>query len=48
MLPTRTGVLRCFTDQWAIRLQPKAILGVVRYEYSAWRDHVLTPGGMLS
>ena len=49
MIPTRTTILQRFTDEWAIRLQPEAILTVCReIEYTAWRDRVLTPGGILS
>ena len=45
MIPTRTTILQRFTDEWAIRLQPEAILTVCReIEYTAWRDRVLTPG----
>jgi hypothetical protein len=44
MVPTMTTILQRFTSEWAMPLQPKAILTVCReIEYTAWRDRVLTP-----
>jgi Transposase DDE domain len=44
MVPTMTTILQRFTGEWAVLLQPKAILTVCReIGYTAWRDRVLTP-----
>jgi hypothetical protein len=39
-----TTILRRFTGEWTLLLQPEAILAVCReIGYTAWRDRVLTP-----
>jgi hypothetical protein len=44
MVPHITTILQRFTGEWAMRLQPDAILTVYRaIGYTAWRDRVLTP-----
>jgi hypothetical protein len=44
MVPTMTTILQRFTGEWAMLLQPDAILTVCReIGYTAWRDRVLTP-----
>jgi hypothetical protein len=44
MVPSRTTILRRFTGEWALRLQPEAILAVCReIGSSAWRARVLPP-----
>jgi hypothetical protein len=44
MVPNITTILQRFTGEWAMRLQPEAILTVCReIGYTAWRDRVLTP-----
>jgi succinate dehydrogenase hydrophobic anchor subunit len=40
----RSWILQRFTGEWAMLLQPEAILTVCReIGYTAWRDRVLTP-----
>jgi len=44
MIPTMTTILPRFTGEWAILLQPEAMLTVCReIESTAWRDRMLTP-----
>jgi hypothetical protein len=44
MVPHITTILRRFTGEWAMLLQPEAILGVCREIGSTtWRDRMLTP-----
>ena len=44
MVPNMTTILQRFTGEWAMLLQPEAILAVCReIGYTAWRDRVLTP-----
>ncbi|MDQ3828441.1 MAG: IS4 family transposase [Candidatus Tectomicrobia bacterium] len=44
MVPHLTTILQRFTGEWAMLLQPEAILTVCReVGYTAWRDRVLTP-----
>jgi hypothetical protein len=44
MVPTMTTILQRFTGEWAVLLQPEAILTVCReIGYTTWRDRVLTP-----
>jgi hypothetical protein len=44
MVPHITAVLKRFTSEWAMWLQPEAILTVCReIGYTAWRDRMLTP-----
>src|SRR5512132_2908844 len=44
MVPTMTTILQRFTGEWAMLLQPEAILTVCReIGYTTWRDRVLTP-----
>jgi Transposase DDE domain len=44
MVPTITMILQRFTGEWALLLQPEAILAVCReIGYTAWRDRRLTP-----
>jgi Transposase DDE domain len=44
MIPNITTILRRFTGEWAMLLQPDAILAVCReIGYTAWRDRLLTP-----
>ena len=44
MVPNITAILQRFTGEWAMLLQPEAILTVCReIGYTAWRDRVLTP-----
>jgi hypothetical protein len=44
MVPTMTIILQRFTGEWAVLLQPEAILTVCReIGYTTWRDRVLTP-----
>ena len=44
MVPNMTTILPRFTGEWAMRLQPAAILTICReIGYTAWRDRVLTP-----
>ncbi|MGH8064878.1 MAG: hypothetical protein ACRERE_06475 [Candidatus Entotheonellia bacterium] len=44
MVPNITTILKRFTGEWAMLLQPEAILAVCReIGYTAWRDRVLTP-----
>jgi hypothetical protein len=44
MVPNITTILERFTGEWAMLLQPDAILAVCReIGYTAWRDRVLTP-----
>jgi hypothetical protein len=44
MVPNITTILQRFTGEWAMLLQPEAILTVCReIGYTAWRDRVLTP-----
>ena len=44
MVPHITTILQRFTGEWALLLQPEAILAVCReIGYTAWRDRVLTP-----
>jgi hypothetical protein len=44
MVPNITIVLQRFTGEWALLLQPEAILAVCReIGYTGWRDRVLTP-----
>jgi len=44
MVSTMTTILQRFTGEWAMLLQPEAILTVCHeIGYTAWRDRVLTP-----
>jgi hypothetical protein len=44
MVPTMTTILQRFTGEWAVLLQPEAILTVCReIGYTTWRNRVLTP-----
>ena len=44
MVPNITTLLQRFTGEWAMRLQPEAILTVCRESGdTAWRDRMLTP-----
>jgi hypothetical protein len=44
MVPHITTILQRFTGEWAMLLQPDAILTVCReIGYTAWRDRLLTP-----
>jgi hypothetical protein len=44
MVANITTILQRFTAEWAMRLQPEAILTVCgEIGYTAWRDRVLTP-----
>jgi DDE family transposase len=44
MVPTITTILQRLTGEWAMLLQPEAILTVCReIGYTAWRDRLLTP-----
>jgi hypothetical protein len=44
MVPNITTILQRFTGEWAMLLQPDAILTVCReIGYTAWRDRMLTP-----
>jgi IS4 transposase len=44
MIPNMTPILQCLTGEWAMLLQPEAILTVCReLGYTAWRDRLLTP-----
>jgi hypothetical protein len=44
MVPNITTILQRFTGEWAMLLQPEAILTVCQeIGYTAWRDRVLTP-----
>ena len=44
MIPNLTKILQRSTGEWAMRLQPEAILTVCReIGYTAWRDRILTP-----
>jgi hypothetical protein len=44
MVPNLTTILQRFTGEWAMRLQPEAILTVCReIGYTAWRDRMPTP-----
>jgi hypothetical protein len=44
MVPTITTILPRLTGEWAMLLQPEAILTVCReIGYTAWRDRLLTP-----
>jgi hypothetical protein len=44
MVPHITTILQRFTGEWALLLQPDAILTVCReIGYTAWRDRLLTP-----
>jgi hypothetical protein len=44
MVPNINTILQRFTGEWAILLQPEAILTVCReIRYTTWRDRVLTP-----
>jgi hypothetical protein len=44
MVPTMTIILQRFKGEWAVLLQPEAILTVCReIGYTTWRDRVLTP-----
>jgi hypothetical protein len=44
MVPNITTILQRFTGEWAMLLQPEAILAVCReLGYTTWRDRVLTP-----
>jgi hypothetical protein len=44
MVPNITTILQRFTGEWAMLLQPEAILTICReIGYTAWRDRVLTP-----
>jgi hypothetical protein len=44
MIPNITTILQRFTGEWALLLQPEAILAVCReIGYTGWRDRVLTP-----
>ena len=44
MVPNIPTILQRFTGEWAMLLQPEAILTVCReIGYTAWRDRMLTP-----
>jgi hypothetical protein len=44
MVPSISTILRRFTGEWALLLQPDAILTVCReIGYTTWRDRLLTP-----
>jgi len=44
MVPHITAILQRLTGEWAMLLQPDAILALCReIGYTAWRDRVLTP-----
>ena len=44
MVPHITTILQRFTGEWAMLLQPEAILAVCReIGYTTWRDRMLTP-----
>jgi hypothetical protein len=44
MIPNMTPILQRLTGEWAMLLQPEAILTVCReLGYTAWRDRLLTP-----
>jgi hypothetical protein len=44
MVPPITAILQRFTGEWAMLLQPEAILAVCQeIRYTAWRDRLLTP-----
>jgi hypothetical protein len=44
MVPNINTILQRFTGEWAMLLQPEAILTVCReIGYTSWRDRVLTP-----
>jgi hypothetical protein len=44
MVPNITMILQRFTGEWALLLQPEAIVAVCReIGYTGWRDRVLTP-----
>jgi hypothetical protein len=44
MVPNMSTILQRFTGEWALLLQPDAILAVCReIGYIAWRDRLLTP-----
>ena len=44
MVPHITTILPRFTGEWAMLLQPEAILTVCRaMGYTTWRDRVLPP-----
>jgi hypothetical protein len=44
MIPNMTTILRRFTGEWAMLLQPDAILAVCQeIGYTTWRDRLLTP-----
>ncbi len=44
MVPSISTILRRFTGEWALLLQPEAILTVCReIGYTTWRDRLLTP-----
>jgi hypothetical protein len=44
MVPRITMILQRFTGEWALLLQPEAILAVCQeIGYAGWRDRVLTP-----
>jgi hypothetical protein len=48
MVPNITTILQRLTAEWAMLLQPEAILTVCReMGYTAWRDCLLTPGTTL-
>ena len=44
MIPNLTTILQRFTGEWAMLLQPEAILSVCReIGYTTWRNRALTP-----
>ena len=44
MVPNITAIVQRFTGEWAMLLQPEAMLPVCReIGYTAWRDRMLTP-----
>jgi hypothetical protein len=44
MVPSISTILRRFTGEWALLLQPEAMLTVCReIGYTTWRDRLLTP-----
>jgi hypothetical protein len=44
MVPNVTAILQRFTGEWAMLLQPEALLAVCReIGYTAWRERMLTP-----
>ena len=44
MVPSITATLPRLTDEWALLLQPDAILTVCReIGYTTWRNRMLTP-----